>query len=433
VDILYISQYFPPEPGAPAARVYELSRAWVAAGAKVSVLTAFPNHPTGVIPPQYRGKKYQAEVVDGIRVHRTYIYPAANKGLWGRAANYISFALSALITGIYKFKAPDIVIATSPQFLVALAGYVVARMLRAPFVFEVRDLWPASIVAVGALRQGSPQVRLLEMLERYLYRHADHIVVVTDTFKQMIVSKGISEDKITVLKNGVDLKLFHPGPKPEELIRKHHLDGKFVISYVGTIGMAHGVDMILEAAQRLKQFPDIHFVIVGDGAERTNLRACAEREGLANVSFPGSVSRPEVREWMVVSDVCLVPLRDRPIFRTVIPSKMFEIMACARPMILSVYGEAAQLVRQAEAGIVIEPENVEQLLDVVHQIRNQPRRLQEMGAKGRAFVEAHFNRNRMADSYRDLLVTLLPQKAVPAWKTLWGSKASRMVNHPWQG
>lgn len=413
MDILYVSQYFPPEPGAPAARVYELSRAWVQSGAKVSVLTAFPNHPTGVVPSAYRGKLYQSEVIDGIKVHRTFIYPAANKGFWKRSFNYISFAISALLIGLFKVRPPDIVVATSPQFLVALSGYVLARLLRAPFVFEVRDLWPASIVAVGALDEGSIPVRLLEVLERYLYRHSEHVVVVSEPFKGVIASREIPESRISVINNGVDLNLFQPGNKPPELLRAHNLEGKFVVSYIGTVGMAHGVGMIIGAARQMRELADIHFVIVGEGAERAELSAIATGEGLNNVTFVGAVPRSNVRDWILASDVCAVTLRDKPLFQMVLPSKMFEIMSCARPIILSVTGESARLLERARAGILVRPENIDQFRSAVLRLKDAPLESREMGANGRAFVEAYFDRAVLANSYLELLaqVALKPKRS----------------------
>jgi glycosyltransferase involved in cell wall biosynthesis len=408
VNILYISQYFSPEPCAPAARVHELSRAWVQAGASVSVLTAFPNHPTGIIPGQYRGRRYQCEMVDGIRVHRAYIYPAANKGFWGRIINYLSFAVSALCIGIFKLESPDVVVATSPQFLVALSGYVLARILRAPFVFEVRDLWPASITAVGALREGSILIRMLEALEVYLYRHAHHIVVVTDSFKRTIAAQGIPEAKISVSKNGVNLSFFHPGPKPQEILRRYGLEGKFVVSYIGTVGMAHGVELIVAAAERMQNTPDLHFVVVGQGAESAALTARASSKNLRNITFLGAVSRSEVREWIQASDVCTAMLRDRALFRTVIPSKLFEIMACARPVILAVAGEAARLLNKAGAGIAVQPENTDQFCAAILFLKENPGALETMGNRGRLFVEEHFDRTAQANGYLALLAGLRP-------------------------
>ena len=417
VDILYVSQYFPPESCAPAARVYELSRSWVQAGARVSVLTAFPNHPTGTIPRHYRGKLYQAEDVDGIKIHRTFIYPAANKGFWGRALNYLSFAVSALLTGALKLETPDVVVATSPQFLVALSGYLLAKLLRAPFVFEVRDLWPASIVAVGALKEGSILVGMLEVLERFLYRRAHRIVVVTDSFKRLIAAKGIPESKISVSKNGVDLSAFYPGPKPQDLLRRHALEGKFVVAYIGTIGMAHGVEMLVDAAERLQGEPDIRFVAVGQGAESAGLAALAKRRGLGNITFLGAVSRSEVREWIAASDVCAVMLRNKPLFRTVIPSKMFEIMACARPVILAVAGESAQLLERAGAGISIPPEDTGGFCSAVLALKRDPALMESMGTSGRRFVEEHFNRTAQAGRYLTLLAGLKPAGAIPHMET----------------
>jgi colanic acid biosynthesis glycosyl transferase WcaI len=413
VKILYISQYFPPEPGAPAARVYELSRAWVRSGAEVSVLTGFPNHPTGVLSPEYRGKIYTVEAVDGIRVHRAYIYAAANRGFWGRCLNYVSFAVSAVLVALTKLDVPDLVVATSPQFLVAVAGYVVARALGVPFVFEVRDLWPDSIVAVGAMSGRSAGVRLLKGLELFLYRHADHIVVVTDTFKRILGGKGIPLWKISVVKNGVDLCAFHPGPKPHDLLSRHGLEGKFVLAYIGTIGMAHGVGVLIEAARRMRLEPDVRFVVIGEGAERAALAGRARAEGLRNIVFLGSVPRPQVRDWILASDACAVVLKDRALFRSVIPSKIFEILACARPIILGVAGEAAGMLEQARAGIVIPPEDVDRLCAAVRALRADAGAAAAMGRRGRRFVEGSFDRDVQAAAYLALLADARSATAIP--------------------
>jgi len=413
VEILYVSQYFPPESCAPAARVHELSRSWVQAGAGVTVLTAFPNHPGGILPREYRGKLYAAEEVDGIRIHRTFIYPAANKEFWGRILNYGSFAASALVTGALKLKTADVVVATSPQFLVALSGFLLAKLLGAPFVFEVRDLWPASIVAVGALKEGSLLVAMLGVLERFLYRRAHHIVVVTDSCRRLIAAKGIPESKISVSRNGVDLNAFYPGPKPQALLRRHALEGKFVVSYIGTIGMAHGVRMLLDAAERMQREPDIHFVVVGEGAESAGLAALAKRKGLRNLTFLGAVPRSEVREWIAASDVCAVVLRDRPLFRTVVPSKMFEFMACARPLIVAVAGEAAQLLERAGAGIPIAPEDLAGFCSAVLALKRDPALREDMGNSGRRFVEENFDREAQARRYLAMLAALKPPALVP--------------------
>ena len=333
MKILYVSQYFPPEMGAPAARAYEFARRWVSFGHDVTVLTTFPNHPTGVIHDGYRGRRFLRERPEGIKVVRTFIYAAPNRGILRRSLNYLSFMLSATTQGAWATDRPDLIIATSPQFLCAMAGYFLSRLKRRPFVFEVRDLWPDSIVAVGALPEGHWGVRILRRLERFLYRNSDVIVIVSEAFRPEIVLRGGRTEKIHVVTNGADVGLFRPPADNEKLKRSFGLEGKFVASFAGTLGMAHGLDTVLQAAARLSSSTDIVFWLVGEGARKEELKRAAEARGLTNVLFQGQVPRERVPDVLGASDVSLVLLRKTDLFRTVIPSKMFEAMAVARPII----------------------------------------------------------------------------------------------------
>jgi glycosyltransferase involved in cell wall biosynthesis len=320
MHILYVSQYFPPEPGAPAARVSELARAWVEAGHQVTVLTGLPNHPTGIVPPEYRRRVLVAEDFHGVRVVRTWIYAAPNYGRLRRSLAYASFAASAALWGQFHVDRPDVLVATSPQFLCAVAGHVIARTRSLPFVFEVRDLWPEAIVAVGALPEGHPIVRGLTWVEEYLYRQADRIVVVTDSFGARLRQRGVAAEKIEVVKNGVDLDRFVPGTRDTEMRERLGYAGKFVVSYVGTHGMAHGLDSVLDVAAALRPQDQIRFLFVGEGAERRRLEARAKTESLGNVLFLGVLPRDAMSEVYATSDLCLVPLRKTELFHTVLPS-----------------------------------------------------------------------------------------------------------------
>jgi colanic acid biosynthesis glycosyl transferase WcaI len=411
VRILYVSHYFPPEMGAPAGRVSGLGRAWAAAGHEVHVLTGFPHHPTGQISPEYRSafrRGFLREEIDGVHVHRTWIFPAANRGKIRRSLNYGSFMASAAIAGSLALPRPDVIVATSPQLLCAVAGGLLARRFRAPLVMEVRDLWPESLVAVGASGQRSPLVRSLERLAGSLYRRASHIVTVTDSQREVIVRSGIPAERVSVVPNGVDRAFFEPqipatGAAPAE--------AQFVVTYIGTIGMAHHLETLLDAAAELRGEPHFRFRIVGEGARREALEARARSAGLTNVEFCGQRPRGEVARWIAESSACAVLLRRDDVFRTVVPSKMLEIMAVGRPILLGVEGEARALVERAGAGVAVEPENAPQLAGVIRSLAADPERCRRLGESGRRFAATEFQREKLAAKYLGLLGRLVPTTA----------------------
>jgi len=403
MHILYVSQYFPPEPGAPAARVSELAAAWVRAGQEVTVLTGMPNHPTGSVPVEYRGRALVREDFHGVRVVRTWIYAAANRGRVRRSLAYASFAASAALWGQLHVGRPDVVLATSPQFLCAVAGHAIARSRSLPFVFEVRDLWPESVVAVGALPEGHPIVRGLTVVEEHLYRRANHIVVVTDSFGTRLRQRGVAADKIDVIKNGVDLDRFVPGPRETALRERLGYAGKFVVSYVGTHGMAHGLDSVLDVAAALRADDQIRFLFVGEGAERRRLEARAQAESIGNARFLGALPRDAMTEVYASSDLCLVPLRKSELFRTVLPSKIFEIFGMARPVLLSVDGEARALVEASGGGVYVPPEDVPAMTAAIQHLARAPALCREMGQNGRAYVQEHFDRRELSKRYLAIL------------------------------
>jgi glycosyltransferase involved in cell wall biosynthesis len=394
LKILFLTDNFPPETNAPATRTYEHARAWVAAGHEVTVLANAPNFPIGKVFPGYKNKLWQRETIDGIAVVRVWTYVTANRGFLRRSLDYFSFAVSGVLGGLL-LPGPDVIVATSPQIFTALAGCIVAWIKRRPFVFELRDLWPDSIVAVGAMREG-PLLHVLRRLEYWLYRRSTRIVSVTNSFKQILVANGIPEGRIAVIRNAVDLAAFAPGPKPVELSKRLGLEGKFVAAYVGTIGMAHGLGVLLSAAVALRDREDLAFVIVGTGAEHAKLEDDAKRRGLRNVIFVGPVDKEDVRAYWRLCDVALVLLRDTPVFETVIPSKMFEAMGTGRPMILGVRGESEALLREAGAGIPIPPEDPVALVQAIERMISNPGERGEMGAAARAFVERKFDRSKLA-------------------------------------
>lgn len=407
MHVLFISNYFPPEVNAPATRLDEHARQWVKDGGSLEIITAAPNFPEGVVHHGYRNQFVQEET-NGIYVTRVPMYIAENKGTLNRSLSYISFMISAIWYSRRTRQVPDVVVASSPQFFSGLAGYIISRLKRVPFVLEIRDLWPDSIVAVGALRRNW-LIRLFEKLEHFLYREAHHIVVVTNSFKRIIASRGVNEEKITVLKNGADLEdLSQPLDEQvlEEIKQRHELKGKFVASYIGTIGMAHRADILLEAARRCPH-QDVVFMVVGAGSEREALASRAAKLSLPNFRMIEKQPKLMVRYYLAASDVCVVHLRDVPLFRTVIPSKIFEAMAARKPIALGLKGEAQEIVEGAGAGIPFPPEDVDALLGVVTNLHCDRALYEVMAGRGYSYVRTNCNRKKLARAYWRLLESVV--------------------------
>lgn len=400
--ILFLSNYFPPEVNAPATRLYEHARQWIDDGHTVDVLTSVPNFPEGEVYEGYENQLTEEER-DGIHATRVPMYISPNKGIVRRAMSYISFMLSACwYAG--RIPTPDVLVATSPQFFAALAGAWVAWWKDVPFVVEIRDLWPESVVAVGAMDRNLV-VRFFEWVERKLYEMADHIVVVTDAFKDEIAEKGISPDKISVVKNGIETDWWERSLDEGRLAalqREHDLQGKFVASYIGTIGMAHRADVLLEAAQRCDD-PDIVFMVVGTGAKRSELAARQAELQLDNFRLVDKVPKETVPYLLTLSDASVVHLRDDSLFETVIPSKMFEAMMTRTPLVLGVRGEARSIVEAAEAGLPIPPEDPDALVEAVRRLKENPELHETLSENAYKHVRAHYDRAVLAREYASLL------------------------------
>jgi len=410
MKILYVSQYFPPEMGAPAARAAELSRHWAASGHEVTVLTGFPNHPTGVIAPEYRHKFRRLvarEKTDGVNVVRTWLLPFPNRKAHERMLNYSSFCASAASTGLFLSR-PDVVIATSPQLLVGLSGWWLARCRRVPFVFEVRDLWPESLAAVGMGDANSLLHRSLAKIAGFLYRRSDRVVVVTPAFEEYLVEHwSVPRHKISVVENGVETQLFAPQPATS-LRRELGAEGKFVVSYIGTMGMAHGLETIIAAAARLQDTnPRIVFLLVGEGADKDRIVALARERSLNNLRFVDQQPREKIPAYICASDVCLVLLKNADLFKTVIPTKMLEFMSCARPVILGVDGQARKILEEARGGLAIEPENSDALVNAIRSLAANREMARELGQNGREHMLRTFSRLQTAEKYARVLERLL--------------------------
>jgi len=410
VKILYVSQYFPPEMGAPAARAAELSRHWARMGHDVTVLTGFPNHPTGVVPQEWRSRLHRiryTEAVDGVRVVHTWLWPLPNRKVHERIRNYASFCLSAAVSGLDLPK-PDVIIATSPQLLCALSGWWLAFWKRVPFVFEVRDLWPESLAAVGVGSERTLLHRTLRAIARFLYRHADRVVVVAPAFKDHLIRyHNVPAAKIFIVENGVETDLFRPDPAATELRKQLKLQDRFLICYIGTMGSAHGLETLIAAAEELQTVaPNTVFLLIGEGAEKKRIEELAAGRGLANVQFLGQQPRERIPAYVSAADLCLVMLKKTELFKTVIPTKLLEYMACERPAIVAVDGQARQIVEEAGAGVYAEPENSEALVKAILNLAADPERRRQMGASGRQYIVNKFSRENTARDYIAVLGTL---------------------------
>ncbi|MEP4484832.1 MAG: glycosyltransferase family 4 protein [Halioglobus sp.] len=395
MQILFLTDNFPPEGNAPATRTYEHAREWVKLGHAVTIITCAPNFPEGVLFEGYRNRWYQREVIDGIDVVRVKTYITANEGFTKRILDYVSFGFMGGVAGLFQ-KRPDVIVSTSPQFFCACGAWVLSVVRWKPWVFELRDIWPASITAVGAMEK-SAVIRFLEMLEMFLYRRADRIVSVTNSFKRELVERGIDGDKIDVVVNGVDLSTYSPTKvKNDEMATEYELAGKFVVGYIGTHGMAHALDKILDAAELLRSDDNIRFLFAGGGAERANLELMARERKLSNVVMMPRQSKENMPAVWSLCDISIISLRDTALFTKVIPSKIFESMGMGLPMVIACpKGEATEIIESTGSGVAVPPEDPTALAACIRSLYDDSARLGELARASGASAEA-YDRNRQA-------------------------------------
>lgn len=410
--ILFFADNFPPEVNAPATHIYERCRWWVDQGHCVTVVTCAPNFPEGKLYPGYRNALRAVDEMDGIRVVRVWTYIAANEGFLRRTIDYASYVPSATWAALREAR-PDVVISSSPQLMVPLAGMIYSMFRRRPHVFELRDLWPASAVATSAMKEGS-LYRLLERLEMMLYRRATRVLSFTNSFRDDLVRRGIAADKIDVVYGGASCDLQPPNGagtrarRDEEIERRLGLSGRFVVGYVGTLGLAHGLENVLSAAELLRDSP-IVFVLVGAGAAKAQLEAAADSRGLENVIFVPRQPKSEVARYWSVCDAALVHLRDDPVFSSVVPSKIFEAMAMRKPVVFAgPEGEATELIRRHDVGLTVAPARPDLLADALRGLAADEDlcgRLQRQSGD----AARHYSRRRQAEATLQVL-----RKAVEA-------------------
>ncbi len=408
MHIIFVTENFPPELNAAATRVFERAAYWVRWGHRVTVITCAPNFPFGRVFDGYRNGWYQVEEMAGMRVVRVKTYVAPNEGVALRSLDFLSFLVTGFGAGVLQAR-PDIVVATSPQFFAAVAGWAIGLVRRRPFIFELGDIWPSSIVAVGAMRSGF-LLRLLERLELFLYRRSAAVVALTASFKRNLVGRGIPADKIAVVINGVDLPRYSPRPRDAEFADRWDLTGKFVVGYVGTLGMAHGLTNVLDAADRVRD-TNIRFLLVGPGAERDALKSETARRGLSNVVIAPAQPKDAMPRVWSLCDVALIHLKDSPVFAEVIPSKMFEAMAMELPLLLvAPRGEASRIVETERAGLVVPPADATSFADAVTQLAADETGRRRY-AQNALQAASRYSRERQAVDMMKVLVSVIDRRS----------------------
>ena len=395
--ILFLTDNFPPEVNAPATRTFEHCQEWIKKGHQITVITCAPNFPHGKLYNGYKNKLYQCELISEIKVIRVWSYMSSNSGFAKRVIDYLSFAFMSFFIGI--FQKHDIIIATSPQFFTTWSGWAISKIRRKPWIFELRDLWPESIKTVGVMKQGYI-INLLEKIELGLYKSCNRVVAVTDAFKNNLIARGIENNKIEVVTNGSNMELFYPRKVDISLLKSLGLEGKFVVGYIGTHGMAHNLDFIIKAIEKISD-SDVHFLFIGDGAMKSKIVKTSKELQLKNISFLDSVSKDEVPRYLSIIDISLAPLKKDDNFKTVIPSKIFESSAMQIPILLGVQGQAQEILEKYGAGVCFEPDNEKDFIEKLSALKDIS--FYQKCQDGCVKLAADYDRKKLADKMLDII------------------------------
>jgi glycosyltransferase involved in cell wall biosynthesis len=402
MKILFLTQYFPPEVGAPQNRIFEFARQLQKFGHDVSVLTALPNYPKGEIFEEYKNKKIVIEEINNIKVIRTKIYATKEKSFTKRLRNYLSFTLSSVLQGSKLIGRQDIIITESPPLFLGWSGYILSKISKAKLVFNVSDLWPESAVKLGVLNN-KLFIRLSTWLEEFCYRKAAAITGQTKGIVDNIISRGFDKQKIHLITNGVDVNLFNPSNRDKNIRKEMNIENKFAVCYAGIHGIAQGLEVIIDVAEKLENIKDIEFVFIGDGPEKEELISLKKKKQLDNIVFLPVQPKKNMPKLIASMDATIIPLKKLDLFRGALPSKMFECLASELPIILAVEGEAADLISKAKAGIVVEPENSIQIAEAVLQLYNNKELRKEFGRSGRNYVSANYSRETITKKLENIL------------------------------
>jgi colanic acid biosynthesis glycosyl transferase WcaI len=402
--ILYLSQYFPPEAGATQTRAYEMARNLVRLGHTVTMLAEVPNHPSGIIPPEYRGKLVERSRLEGIDVMRVWVKASPVKSFRNRMLFYLTYMVNASLAGLLLARGRyDLIYASSPPLFVGGAALALSYLRRIPMLFEVRDLWPESAVALGEL--SNPRaVAWATRLEQACYRRAAAIVVVTEGIRQRLLQRGQAESKLHLVPNGANVELFHFDAQARARLRQElGLGEKFVVIYAGIHGVAQGLETLVEAARELQNQAQVHFMLVGDGPKKAEIAGLAEQMNLSNLTLMDEQPRAAIPALLSAADAAIIPLRKLEIFKGALPSKMFDSWACERPVLLSVDGEARRVMEAARGGVFVDPEDAHALAGAILALRDDPELGRQMGLRGRRYTEQNYSRQAQAEQLAGIM------------------------------
>jgi len=408
MNILYITQYFPPDKGAAQIRAWEMAQNLTRLGHKVTVVTEFPNHPLGIVPEQYRFKFFQREWSRGIEVIRSYVKASPKKNFISRLMFYLSFMGTSIIGAIKLKHKYDLVYATSSPLFVGLSGYIISRIKRIRFVFEVRDIWPDAAVALGELKN-KLFIRIASLTEKFCYGKCSKVIVVTKGYRQNLLDKEVDSKKIEIVYNGANIEMFKPTKEEEVLKRKYDCEGKFVVLYAGNFGLIHGMNYLIEATRLFANTNSFKFLFIGEGPMKSEMLRLREKYRLANLKVLNDVSRKKIIEYFNLADVCLVSAKKNNLCRLLLPVKMFDAWACGRPIILSVDGEAREHLERAKAGVWVKPEDSEGIANAIKYLFQNPELRKQYGNNGRKYVEKYFSRKVQAERLEKILLKVITQ------------------------
>lgn len=403
--ILILAHYYPPEMGGAAARLHGLARWLVAFGHEVTVITGMPNYPSGIVQEEYMGKWKMHEQIEGVKVLRTWVYASSHRSSLHRLANYFSFVISSIVKGLTLRRQFDILIASSPPLFIGISGWFLAKWHRIPWVLDVRDVWPEIAVEVGVFTHNSAITRLGHHLAKFLYYRASHITPVTQNQRPKLLAAGVPAEKISLVPNGVDLDMISRAPIVDWR-KELGIEAQLLVTYAGLMGIAQGVETIVDVADILRNHSDIHFLVVGDGVKRMDIIQSAQSLGLNNITFIPTQARDLVPSILRASDVAWVPIATQNLLDAR-PSKMLEAWACQKAVILSASGEAAELVREAAGGVVVPPAQPGPLAEAILTLQSNQKALQSFGENGYRFVEEHFQRPKLTRLMERVLLNVV--------------------------
>ncbi|MBL4930256.1 glycosyltransferase family 4 protein [Clostridium paridis] len=405
MKVLFLTQYCPPEVGAPQNRIFEFAKGLKRRGHDVTILTAMPNYPKGEVFEEYQGKKIVKEEIDGIKIVRTRIYATKSKSFTKRMKNYLSFTFSSVIDGPKHIENQDVVITESPPLFLGWSGYIISKMKKAKFVFNVSDLWPESAVKLGVLNN-KLFIKMSTWLEEFCYRKAKLVTGQTKGIVNNIVDRGFSKDKVHLITNGVDTEFFKKENRDDEYRKELGISDKFSVCYAGIHGIAQGLEVIILTAEILREYKDIHFMFYGDGPEKDKLIEMTKEKGLNNITFMPVQMKPAMPRIIASMDATIVPLKKLDLFKGALPSKMFEALASELPIILAVEGEAEALIKDANAGIVVEPENPNEIAEAVLRLYKDAELKNQLGENGRRYVIKNYSREAIVKNLENLLIDI---------------------------